>query len=102
MSILLNLTVPNDVASTALDHVVRAATAYLETHGALTCERLEPFVQRNAEDIQHLVVWRPEVGQMDADAVDLKDLESIVKTTLKAVRVEGATVRVAASAKEHS
>jgi len=100
MSILLNLTVPNDVASTALDHVVRAATAYLESHGALSCERLEPFVQRNTEDLQHLVVWRPEVCQLDAEAVDLKDLESIVKTTLKAVRVEGATVRVAASVKD--
>jgi hypothetical protein len=99
MSILLNLTIPNDVERAALDHVVRAATAYLETNGTLTCERLEPFIQRNAEDVQHLVVWRPEGGQTDAAAVDLKDLESIVKTTLKAVRIEGATVRVAASVK---
>jgi hypothetical protein len=100
MSILVNLTLQDSVPAAALDHVVKAATAYLETHGALTCERLEPFVQRNSEDVQHLVIWRPEAGVLDAESIDLKDLESIVKKTLRAVRVEQATVRVAASVRE--
>jgi len=97
MSIFLTLTTPANVSAAALDHVVRAATVFLEASGTLCCERLEPFAHRNSEDLQHLVIWRADTGKLDADTVDLKDFELIVKTTLKTDRIEGVTSKVGSS-----
>ena len=100
MTVFVNVIVPSDVATAAIDRAVQACQAYLEAYGKLTCERLGAFVQRNAEGVQHLMMWRPASKEQTADKIDLKDLESIMKTTLRAMRVDDATIRVSASVDE--